>query len=115
MTIRIERSIDDPIVSFTFEGDLDPESVRATDVKAGQLLQEMGTFYAIIDIRGTQITFGEVMALLQSFEISDSRVKFVFVGPPVLHDPTKPSGDPVFENKDQAISQRMARIRRRLN
>jgi hypothetical protein len=102
MTIQIERSIDDPIVTITFEGQLDPDSVRLIDEQAGLLLQEMGTFYAILDIRGTETTFGEILALLESLETAEDRVKFVFVGPGIPHDPTNPSAKPVFENKEQA-------------
>lgn len=103
MTIRIERSIDDPIVTFVFEGPLDPYAVHDVDEKAAQLLQEMGMFYAILDIRGTQMTFGEALALFESLRSPASPVKFVFVGEPVPHDPTGDPTEKIFSNKDEAV------------
>lgn len=107
MPVRVERSIDDPIVTFIFEGLLDPETLEEVKSQTAQLLAEMGTFYGVIDLRGIETTFSEAIALLESSYVpalsADPRINFVFVGQPAPDESKNQTGGPVFSNKEAAL------------
>lgn len=106
MPIFVERSIDEPIVRFVFEGELDSETIQEANTQIQTLLEEMGSFYAIVDIRGTETTFGEAAALLESpgtpSIAAEPRIHFVYLGQTVPHDPTNQQRVPVFTTKESA-------------
>lgn len=105
MSIRVERSVDDPIVTFTFDGILNLETVQEMQTQMGQLLAELGTFYAVIDFQGTGIT--EAVSLLGNSSMpalrADPRINYVFVGQPVQDNLTNQTGIPLFPNKEMAF------------
>lgn len=107
MPVRVERSIDDPIVTFIFEGILDSETIQEVKAQTAQLLAEMGTFYGVIDLLGIETTFSEAIALLESSYVpalsTDPRINFVFVGQPARDEPKNQTGGPVFSNKEAAL------------
>ncbi len=107
MPVRVEKSVDDPIVTFTFEGGLDAETLEQVKLQTTQLLAEMGTFYAVIDLQRVETTFGEALALLGSSSVpalrADPRINYVFVGQPIQDDPINQMGVPVFPNKEIAF------------
>ena len=106
MPIRVEQAVDDPIVTFIFVGGLDAETVRSANEQATLLLEQMGTYYAILDIRDVEITIGEALALLDPHNapglISDPRINPVIVGHPIPGDPTDKYQYPVFDNRQDA-------------
>lgn len=106
MPILVERDVDDPMVRFIFEGTLDAETISEANTQMQRLLDEMGTFYAIVDIRGTETTFGEAAALLESPGMpsiaAEPRIHFVYLGQTVPHDPTNQQHVPVFTTKEAA-------------
>ena len=106
MPILVERTVDEPIVRFIFEGQLDAETIQEANAQMKSLLDEMGSFYAIVDIRGTETTFGEAAALLESPStpsvVAESRIHFVYLGQTVPHDPTNQQRVPVFSAKETA-------------
>ena len=107
MPIRFERSVDDPIVTLIFVDPLDTPDIQDANTQITQLLTEMGVLYMIIDIRDAEITFGESIALLEGPETpgltTEPRIKFVFLGAPILHDPTNQQHVPVFAARDEAV------------
>lgn len=106
MPILVERAVDDPIVRFIFEGTLDADTIKDANAQMQRLLDEMGSFYAIVDIRGTETTFGEAAALLESPDTpsiaAEPRIHFVYLGQTVPHDPTNQQRVPVFTTKEAA-------------
>src|SRR5690606_16370816 len=106
MPILVERAVDDPIVRFIFEGQLDAETIQEANTQMQLLLEELGSFYAIVDIRGTETTFGEAAALLESPDtpsvVAEPRIKFVYLGQNVPQDPTNQQRVPVFGSKEAA-------------
>ena len=116
MPILVERAVDDPIVLFIFEGTLDAETIKEANAQMQRLLDEMGSFYAIVDIRGTETTFGEAAALLESPNTpsiaAEPRIHFVYLGQTIPHDPTNQQRVPVFTTKESAeeyVRQQIAR------
>lgn len=114
MTVAVELAIDEPIVTVTFEGALTPEAVEGMQQQLARLLTQMGMFYVLVDVRGTGMTFGEALTLLEgafppgatggaSFH-ADPRIRFVFLGQPVPDDPTNRLRVPVFASKDAALA-----------
>lgn len=107
MPIKLTRSVDDPIVMFAIEGQQDNESLIEIVREANQLLAEMGTFYAIVDMREVEITFGEVVAFFEvpglTNVLNDPRVKPVLVRDSMPPDPTIPEDTPIFADQDQAF------------
>jgi hypothetical protein len=106
VAVKVEQSVDDPIVTFIFEGLPDPETVQNINERAGQFLEQLGRYYAIIDIRGLETTYGEIIALFASIEqpniFGNKRVTPVFVGNPVPGDPTDTTATPVFRDPEEA-------------
>ncbi len=106
MLVRVERAIDDPIVTFTFESILDTESIQELKTQTTQLLTEMGMFYGVVDLREIETTVGEAITLLESsnmFSLSaNPRVSFIFVGKTIPGDPTNQTRVPIFDNKEDA-------------
>jgi hypothetical protein len=107
MPIHVEKSIDDPIITFTFEGEIDPETVEEASTQLAEAVETMGTLYVVLDLRSTEMTQGEAIALIESPDtsslVSHPRIRLVFVGDPVPHDPTKPFQAQVFSNEDDAL------------
>lgn len=107
MPISIEQAVDEPIITVSFVGALDPENIREVNEKLAKMFGESGVVYTILDVRESEITFGEVVTLLDnpdSFPLtSDPRIKYVFVGQSVPHDPTNQMNAPVFSGKEQAV------------
>ena len=91
MTIVVKRSVDDPIVTFTFEKLPNDETIREVITQATEYLQEMGTYYAVIDIRLLQVKPEEITALFemsgQQNIFTDPLVKPVFVSRNVSANP----------------------------
>jgi hypothetical protein len=107
MPILVERAVDEPIVRFVFEGMLDAETVQEANTQMAALLEELGSFYAVIDIRGLETTFGEAAALLEGPNspsvVAEPRIKFVYLGQTVPDDPTNQQRVPVFKSKEAAF------------
>ena len=106
MPIRVERSVDDPIVTFTFEGVMDSETIQELKAQTAQLITEMGTFYGVIDLGGVETTVSEAVALLERSDglslSTDPRVSLVFVGRIVPDNSINQTGAPIFDNKEDA-------------
>lgn len=107
MSIHVQQSIDDPIITFAFEGEMNQETVQEASAQLAEAIETLGLLYAIIDLRDTEMTQGEAVALLDGAGspplMSHPRVRLVFVGKPVPHDPTNPSQAPVFGNDEEAL------------
>jgi hypothetical protein len=56
MTVQIERALDEPIVRFIFDGRLDPETRSEALAETLGLLDELGVFFAIFDLRRLDAT-----------------------------------------------------------
>lgn len=107
MPIRVEKSIDDPIITFTFVGVVDPETVQEANAQLAEAINSMGMLYVMVDLRDTEMTQGEAVALIEvpdapSF-MEHPRIRTVFIGQPVPHDPTSPPQSPVFANEEDAL------------
>lgn len=106
MTVSIQKSIDEPIVSFIFEGRLDEQTVSAVNAHVHELLQTLGSFYAIVDIRGQEVTFGEMIALFENAcdpsIFANLHVTPVFVKDDITADPTNQLKVPVFKDREAA-------------
>jgi len=106
MLIRVERSTDDPIVTFTFVSTLDAEVIQELKTQVAQLLIEMGMFYGVVDLQEIETPVGEAITLLESSDMlslsANPRVKFIFVGRNIPGDPTIQTGVPIFDNKEDA-------------
>ena len=61
MTVQIERALDEPIVRFRFDGALDRETVVDAVAEALGLLDELGVFYAVLDVRRLDATPEEII------------------------------------------------------
>ena len=101
MSLNVERSVDDPIANFTIVGNLDTETLRDLKAQAAGLLEEMGTYYAIVDVR--QMERGENSSLnLDKVHtetvFADSRITMVIVG----QSAGKVGNFPTFPDKDAA-------------
>jgi hypothetical protein len=107
MPVRVERSIDDPIVTFIVEGILHSETIQEVKAQTTQLLAEMGTFYGVVDLQGIETSIGETIGLLESSYgpalSTDPRINFVFVGQPAHDDPKNLTGVPLFTNNEAAL------------
>jgi hypothetical protein len=108
MPIRIERSVDDPIVTFIFEGALDQDAVQDAKMQTAQLLTEMGLLYAVIDLRNTATTEEQAAALFSGPDIpalsSDGhgRLRFVFVKTQLANAPASQRSEPSFSTREEA-------------
>jgi hypothetical protein len=106
VAVRVEQAIDEPVVMFIFEGMPDQDSVQHVNQKAGDFLAQLGNYYAVIDIRGLETTYGEITALFASVQtpniFNNPRVIPVFVGTPVPLDPTDTIATPIFGTPDEA-------------
>jgi hypothetical protein len=107
MSIHVQQSIDDPIITFAFEGQIDPESFQEASAQLAEAVETLGLLYVILDLRDTEMTQGEAIALIESPDTPSltehPRIRLVFVGKPVPHDPTKPFQAPVFGNDEEAL------------
>ena len=65
MPIRVEKSIDDPIITFTFGGVVDPETVQEANAQLAEAINSMGMLYVMVDLRDTEMTQGEAIALIE--------------------------------------------------
>lgn len=106
VAVKVEQAVDDPIVTFTFEGLPDQQTVQQINQQAGQFLEQLGRYYAILDIRGLETTYGEVTALFASIQqpniFGNNRVTPIFVGKPVPGDPTDQTATPIFRTPEDA-------------
>lgn len=107
MPIRVEQVADQPVVVFIFNGLLDAETVRSANEQAAALLEQMGAYYAVLDIRDIEITYGEALALLdnasQSGLIADPRITPLFIGNSVPGDATGGQHRiPIFYSREDA-------------
>jgi hypothetical protein len=107
MPIHVEQSVDDPIMTFMFEGEINPETVEEASAQLAEAVDTMGILYVVLDLRSTEMTQGEAVALIESPDtpslMSHPRIRLVFVGTPVPHDPTKPFQAPVFGSDEDAL------------
>ena len=60
MTVQVERALDEPIVRFVFDGTLDRDTVAEAVAEALGLLDELGVFFAVLDIRRLDATPAQV-------------------------------------------------------
>jgi hypothetical protein len=106
MTVSIQQAMDEPIVSFIFEGRLDEQTVSAVNAHVHELLGTLGGFYAIVDIRGQEVTFGEMIALFENARdpgiFANLHVTPVFVSEHEMPDPTNQKQVPVFKDREAA-------------
>lgn len=65
MTVQVERALDEPIVLFVFDGQLDRETIAEAVADALGLLDELGVFYAVLDTRQLDSTLD---AFITAFE-----------------------------------------------
>lgn len=101
MSLKVERSVDDPIANFTIVGDLDTETLGDLKAQAAGLLEEMGTYYAIVDVR--QMVSGENAAtnldkVHTETVLADPLITMVIVG----QSAGKVGNFPTFPDKDAA-------------
>lgn len=61
MTVQVERALDEPIVRFIFDRKLDGETVSEAVAEALGLLDELGVFFAVLDIRRLDATPDDVI------------------------------------------------------
>lgn len=101
MSLNVERSVDDPIANFTIVGDLNIETLQDIKAQAAGLLEEMGTYYAIVDIRQMESSENaslELDKLHTDTIFADPRITMVIVGQFV----EKVGNFPTFSDKDAA-------------
>jgi hypothetical protein len=107
MPIHVHQSIDDPIMTFAFEGEIEPETVQEASAQLAEAVETLGILYVVLDLRDTEMTQGEAIALIESPEtpslMAHPRIRLVFVGGNVPHDPTKPYQVPEFSNDEEAL------------
>ncbi|MCU0498871.1 MAG: hypothetical protein MUF87_16080 [Anaerolineae bacterium] len=108
MTVTIRKPTDAPIVEFTLEGSPDLDGIADLQAQVETWLSQLGRFDAIIDVRGSEITYGEVIALFESvFQMSvftHPQIHAVFVGESVPQDHTNQTHLPVFADKSAAYA-----------
>jgi hypothetical protein len=107
MTVSVQTSVDEPIVSFILEGMLDESTVQEINTETQRMLETMSRYYALIDIRGLETTFGEITAIFDNAGgtglFADERITPVFVGKTVPDDPTNQMRIPVFKDHESAM------------
>lgn len=116
MTITIRKPTDAPIVEFTLEALPDREAIADLQAQVETWLTQLGQFYAIIDMRGSETTYGEVIALFESvFQMSvftHPKISTVFIGESVPKDHTNWEHLPVFADKAAAYAYLEEQIKR---
>lgn len=107
MPIQVEQSVDEPIVTFIFSGSIDTTDVQAANDRAALLLQQMGTYYAIIDVQGAEIAGTEALASLRgqdtSAPLSDPRITPILLNKANHDEPAQQALPPGFTNREQAL------------
>jgi hypothetical protein len=83
MPVTVEQSIDDPIVTFNLVGTLDAATLTEMSVEAARLLEEMGTYYAIVDVDNldnSEKSSVAIDAICAKAGLVDPRITMVIVG-----------------------------------
>ncbi len=113
MTVQVERALDEPIVRFVFEGTLDRDIVADALAEALGLLDELGVFFAVLDMRRLAATPAELVDAFaqQTGDLAlfdDPRIAALLVAtqqPPAGTTDTPP----IFATVDDAVE--FARVR----
>jgi hypothetical protein len=111
MAVQVERALDEPMVRFVFSGALDRETIADAVADAMGMLDELGTFYAALDIRQLDATPDAFLAAFTPASdglalLNEPRIAALLV------TATPPSDDdalPTFNTLDDAIT--FARVR----
>jgi hypothetical protein len=85
MPVSIEEFVDEPIVTFRFEEVLDAETAHEANEEALNMLAEMGSYYAVLDLRDLPMLVKDALRMLKAQGdgepdmISHPRIHYVVV------------------------------------
>ena len=85
MPVSVEEFVDEPIVTFRFEETLDAATARKANEEALDMLAEMGSYYAVLDLRDLPMPIKDALKMLKAKAdglpdmISHPQIHFVVV------------------------------------
>jgi hypothetical protein len=105
MTVEIESALDEPMVRFVFRGALDRDTLADALSGALDLLDSLGVYYAVLDIRQLDATLGEFLTAFTPKSdglalLNEPRIAPLLVTSPLPDD----TEIPAFETLDAAIT-----------
>jgi len=107
MSVSVERFVDDPIVTFVFADRLDSGTMEAFRQHKDELLQSMGAFYAILDVRSVPLPLDDVIATLDGDDAynlaAEPRIRFTVLVQSDVQTSNDPTIFAVFEDKDEVL------------
>lgn len=114
MVVQIEQLPRQPIVIFSFSGALNVELAHEAERNATELIESLGSYYAVIDLREVQnMDLIEIINLLETQDIpswiTDTRISVALVSNTVIKPETS-IAYPVFQSMDRALQYLVSQI-----